>query len=139
MSQLFLGYVVAVAEDDYRKSIYRTAIGSPQTTQSDSADTLTNAEDTAYWLVSLLEDEGVNTYAQIPDGIPADVKLDIQTMFTDVAADVQDGLKSSIKLSLLDQYLHAGYDDPVLTLKAVITSAGVKSVTYFPLIENDPG
>lgn len=138
MSQLFLGYVVVTGEGEYRKSIYRTAIGNPQITVSDSATTLTNAEDTAYWLVSLLEDEGVNTYAQIPDGIPTDVKEDIETMFADVVTDAVSDSKSAIKLSLLDSYLHAGYDDPVLTLKAVVTAAGVKSVIYFPLVDNGP-
>lgn len=131
MPQIFLGYV-KVLGDEYRRSIWRAAIGTPTVTGSDRADNTRDAADTFNWLTELLENEAINTFHPLPDGIPMYVKDDISAMFSTVLLDAVEGKKSSIKLSLVDR-LNNGFTNEVLTLKAVITSAGVKSVAYFPL------
>ena len=131
MPQVFLGYVKVIGSE-YRRSIWRAAIGTPTVTGSDRADNLHDANEVMNWLEDLLENNAINTFHPLPDGIPMYVKDDIAAMLTTVVADAEEGKKSSIKLSLVD-HLNENYDNVVLTLKAVITSAGVKSVAYFPL------
>lgn len=101
----------------------------------DCVDNLYDVNEVMNWLEDLFENNVINMFYFLFDGIFMYVKDDIVVMFIIVVVDVEEGKKFFIKLLLVD-YLNENYDNVVLIFKVVIIFVGVKFVVYF-LLEVD--
>lgn len=135
MSQLFLGYLTASVAG-FRMVIYRDIISSnpaQNVTFSDSKTTPAKTpEQVVTWIKTLLETPAKNTYNHF-----GTIDGEFDTSFGDILTTVKNAAvankKTAFKLSFV---MHSFNEEQeaVPSIRAVITSNGVKSVNYYNLV-----
>ncbi len=135
MSQLFLGYLTASVAG-FRMVIYRDTISSNPAQNVTFNDPKTapakTPEQVVTWIKTLLETPAKNTYNFFGT---IDGAFDIA--FGDILTTVKNaavaGKKTAFKLSFVMHSFNEG-QEAIPSIRAVVTSNGVKSVNYYNLV-----